>query len=143
MEVWESDMEIPHTSFSLIRNVSIDSSPVFSSMFDVPMVESSRNEVIIEDMNTKTLELMLQFIYKGEIQDNFPLDFKSRFELLDSAEKYQLAQLKSECFQKIFSHIDHENAGELAMTAFTYNLEAERLKIIQNYCMQLEIYYKI
>ena len=96
------------------------------------MLESSRNEVEIEGMDLKTLELILEFIYKGEV--DFPLDSQEQIALIDGAEKYQLEGLKTSCFLKMFPESCNYNIGEMAMVAHHYNLNPVITKSIKDYC---------
>jgi len=89
-------------------------------------------EIKIYEMSSRILGLMLEFMEKREVK--FPTDFKVLMDLLDAAQKYEVNILKTLCFLSLFSSLKDENAGELAIAAYKYNLDLESTKMIQNYC---------
>jgi BTB/POZ domain len=101
-------------------------------MFESGLAESIKNEIRIEDMEPEVVELMLQFIYKGEIQ--IPEDLQGILKLLDCSEKYELDGLKARAITQLIETVRDETAGEVAMVAFKYNLPPEGVAIIKGYC---------
>ena len=89
---------------------------------------------MIEDLTPETLETILKFIYSGEIDMPDATEKEKLIALIDAAEKYDLQELKSACFYKMFSEINDENAGEYAMVAHNYNADAACTSLIQDYC---------
>ena len=98
------------------------------------MKEATGNEIEITDVDGKTMGLMLEYIYNGKIM--VQSDSQSFIDLIYCAEKYGFENLKSDCFSKLFSQINDDNAGEFALTAYTYNAEPKHVKQIQDYCIR-------
>ena len=80
-------------------------SPVFKAMFLADMAEKRIKKVNVKDFHPDVLSELLTFIYSGKTSkmDKFAKD------LLASADKYQLDQLKSACAEHLCSNIDFEN----------------------------------
>ena len=103
-------------------------------MYDSGLKEATSNEIEVTDVDGKTMGLMLEYIYKGEI--TVQSDSESRIKLIHCAEKYGFEKLKYDCFSKLLSQIDNKNAGELAVAAYKYNAKPEHVKQIQDYCLK-------
>ena len=96
-----------------------------------------RDRIVIGDLNPEILEMILKFIYAGEIELPEPTEEKKKLiKLIDAAEKYDLQELKAACFYKMFSEINDENAGEYAMVAHNYNADPACTFLIQDYCIK-------
>ena len=97
---------------------------------------TKRDRIVIGDLKPEILEMILKFMYSVEIQMPDTTEKEKLIELIDAAEKYDLQELKSACFYKMFSDINDENAGEYAMVAHNYNADAACTSLIQDYCIK-------
>ena len=95
-----------------------------------------RARIVIEDLTPEILETILKFMYSAEIEMPEASEKEKLIELIDAAEKYDLQELKSACFYKMFSEINDENAGKYAMVAHNYNADATCSSLIQDYCIK-------
>lgn len=92
-------------------------SSVFAAMFSTNMMEKEFNAVDIPDFEDEVVKGMLQYLYTGEtdlITERAP-------DLLQIAEKYDLAGLKEDCEYAMADHITVENAAEMLVMAHLYN----------------------
>ena len=101
------------------------------------MMESMKNEIHLEEMSSQNAELMLQFIYKGTL-DNIPKELNQLLDLIDCAERFDLDELKTKCFFKIFSSgsLTLENASTIALATEKYRARPEFIDAIQDYCLR-------
>ncbi|XP_065209110.1 speckle-type POZ protein-like [Planococcus citri] len=97
-------------------------SSVFKAMFRNDMLESQKNNVIIDDIKQETFEEMLRYIYTGEMRN---LD-EWAFELLPAADKYDLKELKNACEGILLSKLSADSVGKILVLADIHN--AEELK---------------
>ncbi|XP_057318588.1 speckle-type POZ protein B-like [Microplitis mediator] len=94
-------------------------SPVFSAMFTHELKENRNSEVDIPDIDPEIFNKMLEFIYTDEI-NNLDEDAES---LLESADKYQLLNLKSLCEESLSKSVSIDNAIELMILADLHNAD--------------------
>ena len=94
-------------------------SPVFQRMLNIDMRESATNELTLTDVSPDNVKDMLSFIYNDNVEH---YGEKAR-DLLPVAEKYDLADLKTECSAALIKQIKLETAVELALLADLYNVE--------------------
>ena len=92
-------------------------SPVFASMFEHSMQESTNNKVVIDDVCPDALKEMLMYIYTGEVSDVGNV----AYDLLYAADKYQLDDLKSFCEQQLSKSLKVENAARMVQFAHMHN----------------------
>ncbi|GBM75706.1 Speckle-type POZ protein [Araneus ventricosus] len=96
-------------------------SPVFKAMFEHDMVENSSGIVNISDVDPKTLEYMLFFMYANQLED--AVDTKSAIQLYCAADKYQINSLKECCYPILKSLVSAENVCEVLSLAYKYHDE--------------------
>ncbi|KAG5677788.1 hypothetical protein PVAND_007518 [Polypedilum vanderplanki] len=101
------------------RIVLAKSSPVFKAMFQTDMSERQKNEIILNDIDSKTMKEFINFVY-GKHIENFDDLVDS---LLYCAEKYLVSNLKDICTKCLHENLDKNNAFETLAKAETYNLE--------------------
>ena len=94
-------------------------SPVFRAMLQSQMLESTRREIRIEDVDKDVLKEMLSYIYKIEVDVNFT-KFKK---LLVLADKYQIEDLVRYCEEQIIESLNYDNALEVGIFAETHNAD--------------------
>lgn len=84
------------------------------------LLESTTNTISIDDFSYETVKAMVGFIYYGQIGKNKLLDEISS--LLFIADKYNLAQLKTEAAKVLFnSHVNRENVIRCLSIAISSN----------------------
>ena len=85
-------------------------SPYLRAMFTNGMLETEKNVVEIQGLESVTMELMLEFMYKGTVEittENVQL-------LLQGASMLNLISLRNVCCQFLQQHLDAANClGEL------------------------------
>ena len=99
-------------------------SDVFRAMFRNDMTENRTKEVNIEDIDSKVLGEMLNFIYTGVTNEDV-LEEKTA-ELLEAANRYQLEVLKSICEDRLCSSLEVSNSIEYLIFGDMY--QASKLK---------------
>ncbi len=112
----------PPVSFYAHRAVLAARSPVFVKMFSHDMQENATSIVNLSDIEPDVLKELLTYIYTNESPN-----IKNYAEsLLNYAEKYQLAHLKSLCEQRLSYDLQINNAAKILLLAHTYG--AKQLK---------------
>ena len=105
-------------------------SPVFRAMFAHDMIENQTKEVRIRDIKVAVFTQFLRFLYCGDI----PADGDKALvmDLLTTAGKYQVADLKSRCETKMKQFIgaetvadilvfsDHHDCADLRLSCFNW-----------------------
>lgn len=102
------------------QNVLAASSRYFKAMFVSGMKESQQKEFILKDIDAKTLQLLVDFCYTGEIQ----VTSMNVEVLLAAASHYEFTGIETECsvFLKNSLKNDKENCLWYFWIACLYNL---------------------
>lgn len=108
--------------FPAHRSVLGSRSPVFATMFENNMIESTGNIVEISDIEPEVVKELLRFIYTERVEC---LDVLG-LELFVAADKYALEDLKFKCEDVLCNSIDAENAVVLLIHADLHR--SQRLK---------------
>ena len=98
-------------------------------MFENKMFEEAKDSVIISDIDDKTFNEMLQYIYRRKIP-NFR---ETVFSLLPAAAKYKLAKLKTMCEIFLHNNLTLENVTNVLVLAechFSTKLKAKAIEFI-------------
>ncbi|ODN05562.1 Speckle-type POZ protein [Orchesella cincta] len=92
-------------------------SPVFDRMFTVDMKEKENNVVHISDFDEDVVKGMLEYLYTGQT------DFISTLapELLQIADKYDLAGLKQDCEYAMVNRLNIGDAAMVLVLAHAHN----------------------
>lgn len=96
------------------------SSPVFRSMFYHDLKEKESSTIYIEDMSMESCMAFLNYMYGTIKREDF---WKHRLELLDAANKYDIADLKDACEESLLEDIDSGNVLERLQEAWLYQLD--------------------
>ena len=83
------------------------------------MKEASSSRIVISDVETGTIEQMLEFVYTGKLTKTLLTD-ELLIELLYCADKYEFAQLKSNVLNQILLKLSIENAIKFVRAAKMY-----------------------
>lgn len=91
------------------RCILATASDVFKTMFMVEMEEKRSQEVLIEDIDYKTMKSLIEYIYSGNLlvgsDKNDALD-NHLISLLLAADKYNISMLKDEVSLKLRSRMN-------------------------------------
>jgi len=100
-------------------------SPVFHAMFKNRMAESESGEVTIPDFSEQAVEMMISFMYSGELLKG---DNKEDVlqELLEISDKYEVDALKSRCESILVGEIGDLNVA--ALWVISDRFQAPKLK---------------
>ena len=91
-------------------------SPVFASMFEHNMQESSNSKIIVDDICPDILKIMLVYIYTGRV----PNIGDMAHDLLYASDKYQLDHLKGLRKQQLSKNLKVENAAQIIQLACSH-----------------------
>ncbi|CAL8116455.1 unnamed protein product [Orchesella dallaii] len=116
--------------FRAHKAILMTRSSVFAAMFAVDMLENEVNIVEITDFDDDIVEGMLEHLYSGET------DYMNERvqELLQIAEKYNLAGLKEGCEYQLVDNLNKENAAANLILANNYNAPYLKEKAVEFIC---------
>ena len=86
-------------------------------MFTLNMQEKLTNEVTIEDFEPKVIEMIIKFMYAGEVEglgENAAI-------LLPAADKYDIEELKVACEIALIDRLNRANCLDTLILADMYN----------------------
>uniref|UniRef100_A0A2C9MAJ6 BTB domain-containing protein n=2 Tax=Biomphalaria glabrata TaxID=6526 RepID=A0A2C9MAJ6_BIOGL len=93
------------SEFPCHKNVLAASSPYFLVMFSTSLAEGQQNCITLQDMEARTLELVLEYIYNGQVS----LTEDTVQNLLSAANLFQLIPLRDGCAEFMMSHVTVSN----------------------------------
>ncbi|WOK96427.1 BTB/POZ domain-containing protein [Canna indica] len=102
------------------KAILASSSPVFESMFMHDLMEKESSVIEIEDISSEACSTLLAYIYGTIEQEEF---WKHRLALLDTANKYDIADLKDCCEESLLDDINTSNVLERLHEAWLYQLD--------------------
>ena len=88
------DARIPAHSLILAAR-----SPVFATMFRVPMKETISKEVVLEDIEVSVVRVLLQYVYSGSVDAS--CDNTCLTDLLRAAKRFGMSELEKLVLQKL------------------------------------------
>ena len=88
-------------------------SPVFHAMLYGNMKESTEREIELPSVDTKSLKILLSFIYTGKVE----VDSKNCLSILEAAHYFDVAKLETKCADFIATLLDTENCCIIATFA--------------------------
>ena len=86
-------------------------------MLQGDMVEARTGTIIIQDMEANTLELVIAYIYTGQLEAEKDVDINK---MINAADKYDLPGLKALVYLKVASGdmvVKHELIADMLVTA--------------------------
>lgn len=92
--------------------IGLGRSPVFETMFQHQMKETNTGVIEITDLHSKTISVLLHFIYTGTLLKNWSTS-EVIIELVNAAHKYQLKDLCEFLDQVVGNLCDKETVGKL------------------------------
>ena len=102
-------------------------SPVFHAMLYGNMKESTEREIELPSVDTKSLKILLSFIYTGKVE----VDSKNCLTILEAAHYFDVAKLETKCADYIATLLDTENCCIIA--TFAYD---KKLNVLLEKCYQ-------
>ncbi|KAF7391566.1 hypothetical protein HZH68_011109 [Vespula germanica] len=99
-------------------------SPVFAAMFSHEMLENRENTVEIKEVDPNVFEILLKFLYLGEVDEIKVTDSKNDllFELMKVADIYQMEDLKTKLAYIATTTINISNVVNHLILADKYNI---------------------
>lgn len=93
-------------------------SEVFAAMLRHEFLEKQNSRVDVKEIDSETMELLLSYIYTGQVTD-----FKnvSVVELFKAADRYRLDHLKNMCEEELVKRVEASNAADILSLAHKYN----------------------
>jgi BTB/POZ domain len=108
--------------------ILISKSRVFMKMFQMNMMESHQNQVMIPDIASSVIELLLKFMHGNLCCVIFD---ENIFDLLIAADKYEVLDLKEICETKIMEHINPDTVSEILILADRHDAVRMKQKAIE------------
>lgn len=104
----------------------------FVKLFSVEMNGKDLKWVKFEDIDSETLEIIVDFIYTGATYfDDDPIEQETHKKVLHAANKFGIEDLKLRCSENLINQIKHENVFELLSFAELCNAS-----MLENECLQ-------
>jgi hypothetical protein len=95
------------------------SSPYFMTMFSTDLCEKNQSEITIQEMEAPTLELILDYIYTGQVTMS-----EDRVQhLLSAANLFQLLALRNGCADYMMKHLNVSNCIGVYFFAHAHNCD--------------------
>lgn len=96
---------VDNREFYCHKNVLAISSPFFMALFSTDMSESNQEKITLKEIDSLTMELVLDYIYTGEVF----LTEETVQDLLSAANRFQLIPLRKGCADFMRKHITVSN----------------------------------
>jgi len=95
-------------------------SEVFAAMLRHEFLEKQNSRVDVKEIDAETMELLLSYIYTGQVTD-----FKnvSVVELFKAADRYRLDHLKHMCEEELVKRVEASNAADILSLAHKYSAQ--------------------
>lgn len=101
-------------------------SPVFKQMLDSGMKESSTHRVSITDMDPGVLNLFINFMYSGTVDDLSCAGEATICALMHAGSKYEVPSLVEFCAEKVKEFVSVDNSVDWLLVAEQFNVERLR-----------------
>ena len=92
-------------------------STVFAATLASPMREAEDRVVTIDDIEAKTVRLLIYFIYSGQVDDELLKSNPDTIELLLAAHRYDIPSLVDVCTQSLSARVAVESVAEFLYVA--------------------------
>lgn len=97
-------------------------------------IENRSKIVKINDMTASAVAGMLDYIYTGDIRHASDMDYLTN--LVEASDKYELNDLKNQCFRRLCEKVNNETVGRIAIVAYMHNAEVDVLQEIRTFCQR-------
>jgi hypothetical protein len=88
----------------------------------------------IPDVEPHILEILLDYIYSGNVQSIYGSDVLKG--VVKAADKFELCDLKSFCFNSLMNFLTEENIGQLAVLAHRHQADQSVRMNINKFCVR-------
>ena len=95
-------------------------SEVFAAMLRHEFLEKQNSRVDVKEIDSETMELLLYYIYTGQVKD---FSRVSVVDLFKAADRYRLEDLKHVCEEELIERVDASNAADILSLAHKYNAQ--------------------
>jgi len=95
-------------------------SEVFAAMLRHEFLEKQNSRVDVKEIDSETMELLLYYIYTGQVKDFSKV---SVVELFKAADRYRLDDLKHICEEELVERVEASNAADILSLAHKYNAQ--------------------
>jgi len=95
-------------------------SEVFAAMLRHEFLEKQNSRVDVKEIDSETMELLLYYIYTGQVQD---FNKVSVVDLFKAADRYRLDDLKHVCEEELIERVEASNAADILSLAHKYNAQ--------------------
>lgn len=120
-------LRVGDREFKVHRNILATSCDYFMAMFTVGLKESNQKEIELTDVTPDIFEVILKFIYGGELPEEINVTAK---DLLITAGKYGLQAVVTHCENHLSKIVNLENCVELLVFADTYSQQSLKKALI-------------
>ena len=117
-------LSVDSKEFPCHKNVLAISSPFFMAMFSTDMAESHQDKISLYEIDSLTMELVLDYIYTGQVT----LSEETVQHLLSASNKFQLLSLRTGCAEFMMNHITVVNCIGVYFFAKAHECEILALK---------------
>lgn len=104
-------------------------SPVFKTMFQSNMLESTTNEVVITDFNSETVRAFLTCLYSNT-NDLSTFSFQLCVDVCKMADKYGVERLQISAFDNLMGNISEDSCVPLLFLAEEYSWSSLRKSVL-------------
>ncbi|XP_076095876.1 kelch repeat and BTB domain-containing protein 8-like [Mytilus galloprovincialis] len=117
-------LSVDGKDFPCHKNVLAISSPFFMAMFSTDMAESHQDKIALHEIDSLTMELVLDYIYTGQVS----LSEDTVQHLLSASNRFQLLSLRTGCAEFMMNHITVVNCIGVYFFAKAHECEILALK---------------
>ncbi|KFM69151.1 Speckle-type POZ protein, partial [Stegodyphus mimosarum] len=124
-------IRMKHDEFHVHKVILMARSPVFCGMFSCEMAEKKTNVIEITDIEPHIIEIMLQYIYSGQLKN---VNMDNAVELYSASDKYQLLDMKAKCCTYFLSSLTIDNVCDMLIIADMYTDNELKLAAKKYFC---------
>lgn len=117
-------LSVDGLEFPCHKNVLAISSPFFMAMFSNDMAESHQEKITLKELDSLTMELVLDYIYTGQVT----LSEDTVQHLLSASNRFQLISLRNGCAEFMMNHITVANCIGVYFFAKAHECEILAIK---------------
>ncbi|XP_035231449.1 speckle-type POZ protein-like [Stegodyphus dumicola] len=124
-------IRVKDKEFPVHKVILTTRSPVFRGMFSHEMAEEKTNVIEISDIDPDVIEIMLQYIYSGQLKK---VNMYNALELYSASDKYQLLDMKAKCCTYISVSMTAENVCDVLILADMHSDNKLKLAAKKSFC---------
>ncbi|KFM75636.1 Protein roadkill, partial [Stegodyphus mimosarum] len=124
-------VRVKDKEFPVHKVILITRSPVFRGMFSHEMAEEKTNVIEISDIDPDVIEIMLHYIYSGQLKN---VNMLNALELYSASDKYQLLDMKAKCCTYISVSMTADNVCDVLILADMHSDNTLKLAAKKSFC---------